>query len=149
MRIPFKVIFVIFLLSSCTPNIEVSGIDFNDYYYNVASSAGFSSMNCGVIQKSENQFTINTCVVESFMNKISFYAIYRFTGYDSFGANGISYDSINNMLHLSLFFSSPGGSGLTNNGAIYNDLCINAAFSGTVDTDYKNLFLCDADLIYW
>ena len=123
---------------------NISGITVDDFNNQIKFSAGKNAINCGRLEPNEDSSEINSCVIEAFENKQSFYVVYRLQGIDSTVIEGVSYNE-NNRLILWSFDSDPGGGGRFN-GNIYERICQDATINPNIYDDryeiYWNIFSC-------
>lgn len=141
MRIVCILLFSI-MTKACIQYSGVSGTDFPDFRNQVSLTSGSGSLDCGQVESNGSQLEVNSCVAESFVNKISFFAIYKEQGVDSFIATGIAYVSNSNTLYFMIFDSDPSGGGRSDNGRIDQTECKGAVFQGSVDVNYFEMFSC-------
>lgn len=137
----FYILILLLLLSGCEVSENKSGITMNDFVNTVKSSTGENAIDCGQVEINENQFDTNACMAEAFTNNSQFYAIYMLQGTDSLGAVGLAY-GVDEALFFWNFDSDPTGGGSIDNGKITKAECLNAVFSGNLDSEYYNVFSC-------
>ena len=129
------------LLSSCVPIDKTIFLEFKSY---LSSLSGRNSIDCGFVKYNRDLIETNTCVADSFVNGLSFYATYLESGIASIShrVGGLTFDNNLNTLYVmnyqrtvSAFFTLPG--------IVTTELkCVAPVYQGTVDTDFRSLFSC-------
>ncbi|TVZ40928.1 hypothetical protein P886_0263 [Alteromonadaceae bacterium 2753L.S.0a.02] len=112
-------------------------VTFEDFTNTVKSQVGDTAIDCGTLPWGESQLEANTCMAESFNNDQQFYAFFEILSYDStrYGSPVLTQSG-----ELKIYYFD---SGTISSGSISNRTCLNAEFSGNVDTSWEVVFLCD------
>lgn len=115
---------------------------FDDFEADVANSVDPEADHCGVVDIDESQVDTNTCVADAFVNGRTFYAVYRLQGFDSSVGAALSGDSEGRVWKWR-YDSNPAGGVPAAPSKIESTECLDADFSGSVDSGYEQVFLCE------
>lgn len=136
------VIIALFTLLNACSGDSVSTKNFSDFQQQVIESAENDAIDCGVVTIDASEIETNSCIGETFTNQQPFFAIYQLQGIDSEVAAAITGTSDSRVYYWT-FDSNPAGGTPTSDSIVRSNECINPSLSGTVDTGYADLFVCD------
>lgn len=120
---------------------QINTLTLGDFSAEVKGSVSQNAINCGVVVIGESDLDVNTCAAESFSNMEEFYAIYHLQGFDSSVGAAITREN-DGAIYVWSFDSSPSGGVPLSNSHIDREKCIDPELSGTVDSGYREIFLC-------
>ncbi len=116
-------------------------LTFEDFRQFVINSATDDAIDCGFTEPSDSVVAANTCAAESFNLNQPFYAIYRLQGIDSTVGEALTSDGT--TVSYWHYDSNPAGGAPPQSGVIEGTLCNQAALSGSLDGEPREVFYCD------
>ncbi|TVZ39339.1 hypothetical protein P886_3739 [Alteromonadaceae bacterium 2753L.S.0a.02] len=103
----------------------------------VKSQTDNTAIDCGTVTYGGSQYESNLCMADAFTNDQQFYAFYELLSYDS-----TRYVSpvLTKSGDLKFYYYN---SGTITSGSITDETCVNAEFTGSVDSSWQEVFECD------
>lgn len=126
------------------PANDVVSVSFDEFVDDVRESTGSDAVNCGLVGVGEPEVTANTCVADAFVNDRAFYAAYELEGIDSAVGAAWSGDGSGEILRWD-YDSNPAGGVPASSSKVDSVVCVDAEFSGSVDSGYADVFNCAAE----
>lgn len=130
------------LLVACGGSNGESEITPDDFVNEVQRSTEANADSCGVVEPGDSQVDANTCVADAFVNGRAFHAVYWLEAFDTVEGAAITGDSRGEVI-LWRYTSNPTGGVPGSPAEFESDECMNASLSGSVDSGYDDVFLCE------
>ena len=104
-------------------------IDVDQFQQTLQMAAGTDSEFCGRVEASITSIATDTCIENAFSTRTPFYAVYMLQGIDSTVAEGISFNSMNELFFWD-YDSSITGQGNAGPSRVIQQQCVNPVFQG-------------------
>lgn len=132
--------FFIATLAGCEENAN-NKVTYAQFQNRVADSVSSEAIDCGNVGVGEDQIITNSCVAESYINGLEFYATYQLQGFDSVVGRGISGDG-KGAVYIWGYDSDPSGGGGAASRVSQTE-CVEPRLSGVLDNGYSEIFVCN------